>query len=64
MPINLQAVLLRQELPQLSHLAIRARQLHVPFAACTDPGFAVNSLDPLAGKHVRVLVEGDGLHVE
>jgi len=58
---KLAGVLLKHEIPHLSHLGVRARQEKVPFGMC-DAKEAINALvDPVMGKWVKMTALPDGL---
>jgi phosphoglucan, water dikinase len=57
------AVLLLQDIPHLSHLGVRARQVRLPFAACADIGGGCedDGVDrALVGQAVSVAIAADG----
>lgn len=53
LPACVRGVVLMHDLPHLSHFSVRARQHHVAFATCREPG-AVLNIDKLMGKRVRL----------
>lgn len=58
---KLAGVLLKHEIPHLSHLGVRARQEKVPFGMCGVKE-AINALvDPVMGKWVKMSALPDGL---
>jgi len=61
---RLAGVVLRQELPHLSHLGVRARQEGVTFAMCDDSEFVRTNVQPLTGKMVRLSVASDKVTLE
>ncbi|KAJ9515551.1 hypothetical protein QJQ45_021630, partial [Haematococcus lacustris] len=58
---RLAGVVLRQELPHLSHLGVRARQEKCTFATCDDDDFFAANIQPLVGKRVLLAVAPDGV---
>lgn len=61
---QLKGILLKQEIPHLSHLGVRARQESIPFAACTDDR-AIEAMKKWEGKEVDVYADPtDGLSVD
>eukprot|EP00195_Chlamydomonas_chlamydogama_P004953 CAMPEP_0202902464 /NCGR_PEP_ID=MMETSP1392-20130828/16864_1 /ASSEMBLY_ACC=CAM_ASM_000868 /TAXON_ID=225041 /ORGANISM="Chlamydomonas chlamydogama, Strain SAG 11-48b" /LENGTH=1205 /DNA_ID=CAMNT_0049589227 /DNA_START=175 /DNA_END=3794 /DNA_ORIENTATION=- len=63
-PLGLRGVVLRQDLPHLSHLGVRARQEQVPFATCDDAEHYGKVVKPLLGKLVRLAVTPEGVKLE
>ena len=55
--------MLKQDLPHLSHLGVRARQERVPFATCTCDDAISRDLKPLVGSPVRLTVSPDGVSI-
>eukprot|EP00887_Chlorella_sp_A99_P004965 scaffold4.g4965.t1 len=51
---GLRGVILRQEVPHLSHLGVRARQEGVLFLACEDAEVVEAEVAPLLGREVRL----------
>uniref|UniRef100_A0A1D2A6P8 CBM20 domain-containing protein n=2 Tax=Auxenochlorella protothecoides TaxID=3075 RepID=A0A1D2A6P8_AUXPR len=51
---NLRGIILRHDIPHLSHLGVRARQEQVPFVLVEDDAFFEESIAPLLGKHVTL----------
>lgn len=61
---DVRAVILKQDLPHLSHLGVRARQERVPFATCTSADAIARDFSALVGSAVNVSVTADGVRVE
>ncbi len=57
-PSNVRGIVTEEETPLLSHLAVRARQRRVAFAACEDPD-VLEELKNLPGRRVLLDLSGD-----
>ena len=55
-PLGLRGIILRQELPHLSHLGVRARQERVTFATLDDKKLYESEVQPLMGRLVKLQV--------
>lgn len=60
-PLGLRGVILRQELPHLSHLGVRARQEKVTFATLDDAALYDSEVRPLVGGVVKLKVAPEGI---
>jgi phosphoglucan,water dikinase len=60
---NLRGVILRHEVPHLSHLGVRARQERVPFVGCEDAALLDATLGPLLGKRVALSASAEGFTI-
>eukprot|EP00210_Caulerpa_lentillifera_P008291 g7912.t1 len=58
-------IILRQELPHLSHLGVRARQEHLVFTTCTDEDLIHDNLTgKLMGEYIQLKALPEGVGVE
>lgn len=57
-------IILRQELPHLSHLGVRARQEHLVFTTCTDEELIHHDLSPLLGEYTQLKALPEGVRIE
>lgn len=59
---NINAIILLQELPHLSHLGVRARQEKVVFVTCEDDDKIID-IEKLQGKYVRLEASLTGVNI-
>ncbi|GAB4819879.1 hypothetical protein N2152v2_006925 [Parachlorella kessleri] len=60
---GLKGVILRQAIPHLSHLGVRARQEQVPFVCCEDEQLLAETAEPLLGKQVLLKAGTEGASI-
>jgi len=60
---RLRGVILRHELPHLSHLGVRARQEKVPFVTCEDNELLKDTLSPFIGRVATIRAQPDGVTI-
>ncbi|PSC69113.1 water chloroplastic [Micractinium conductrix] len=60
---NLRGIILRHDLPHLSHLGVRARQEGVVFVTCEDNEALGSQALPHVGSRLRLHAAADGVHL-
>lgn len=58
---KLKGIILKQQIPHLSHLGVRARQENIPFISCEDTTFLDDNLQSLIGKNIAMVAHPDDL---
>ncbi|PRW57887.1 water chloroplastic isoform A [Chlorella sorokiniana] len=60
---NLRGIILRQDLPHLSHLGVRTRQEGVVFVTCEDTEAVASRAEPLLGSRIRLTAGPNGVSI-
>lgn len=60
---RLKGIILKHEVPHLSHLGVRARQEKVPFVTCEDSDLVESVVGPLKGRWATLTAQPDGVSV-